>query len=188
MADPQAVPGAAAPPEGRELADWITGSTRCGRTIVSAIPATYARYATIVIPDDDPARTRADEALVEVLQAHTPAQPWWLGYLQTGAGDDMAFDVPRVALYAEWPYVLLEAGPEQVLTARNGYVTPSGTAVPELVLPQDRSWLVSTLWDDDWRCVGGPAALVDGLLLRPELEVRTVTLDEDATPPGRTSC
>ena len=188
MADPQVVPGAVAPPEGSELVDWITDATRPDRTIVSAIPASYARYATIVVPHDDLAKTRADAALVEVLQSHTPAQPWWLGYLQTGAGDDMPPDVPRVTVYAGWPYVLLEGDPARALTRRrNGYVTPWHSALPELMFPNDRSWLVSTLWDDDWRCVGGPATLVDDLLLRPELEVRTVTLDEDATPPGRTS-
>lgn len=91
-------------------------------------------------------------------------------------------------MYVGWPYVLLEGGPEQALTARlNRDVTPWHSALPELVFPRDRSWLVSTLWDDDWRCVGGPAALVDGLLLRPDLQVRAVTLDEDATPPGHAS-
>jgi hypothetical protein len=192
MVDPQAVPalfpGAPPPPCGSELVDWITNSTRRDRTVVSAIPATYARYATIVIPDGDLAKTRADAALVEVLQAHTPAQPWWLGYLDTGAADVVAVDTPRVAMYVGWPYVLLEGGPEQALTARrNSDVTPWHSAVPELMFPRDRSWLVSTMWDDNWRCVGGPAALVDGLLLRPELQVRAVTLEEDATPPGHAS-
>lgn len=189
MVDPQPVParlpGALPPPDGSEVVDWITSSTRRGRTITAAIPPTYASYATVVIPDGDTEKTLADAALVEVLQAHTRAQPWWLGYLDTGLADLVAAGAPKVAVYVGWPYVLLEGGSEHALNARRNLdSTPWHSALPELVFPSDRSWLVSTMWDDDWRCVGGPAALVDALLLRPDLQVRAVSLDEDATPPG----
>ena len=56
--------------------------------------------------------------------------------------------------------------------------------MPELLFPADRSWLVSTLWDDDWRCVGGPAALVEALLRSAVLDTRAVSVGENATPPG----
>ena len=58
--------------------------------------------------------------------------------------------------------------------------------LPELVFPADRCWLVSTLWDYNWTCVGGPVSLVDALLNHPDLRsrVRRVSLDKDATPPG----
>ena len=192
MVDPQPVPGmvpgAPPPPGGSELVDWITTSTWRDRTIRSAIPPIYARYATVVVPDGDTAKTLADAALVEVMQAHTAAQPWWLGFLDTGLADLVVADAPMVAVYDGWPYVLLEAGPERALTSRrNRDVTPWHSALPELMFPRDRSWLVSTSWDDDWRCVGGPAPLIDGLLLRPDLQVRAVTLEEDATPPGHSS-
>ena len=86
-------------------------------------------------------------------------------------------------MYVGWPYVLLEEGPEHALNARRNLdVIPWHSALPELVFPSDRLCLASTLWDDDWRCVGGPAALVDALLRRPNLQVRAVSLDEDATP------
>ncbi len=52
------------------------------------------------------------------------------------------------------------------------------------VSPADRSWLRSWLWDDTWRCLGGPAALVDRSAVHPRLQVRRVYPDEDATPPG----
>ena len=185
---PAVLPRAPLPPAGSSLVDWITGSTQVGRTITAAIPRGYARYTTVVIPADDATKTLADAALVEVLQAHTPVQPWWLGYLDTGDADLVNPEAPRVAVYVGWPYVLLEGGPEQALTARrNAACTPWHSALPELVFPRDRSWLVSTLWDDDWRCIGGPAALVDSLLLRPELKTRVVTPDENATPPGHTA-
>lgn len=108
---------------------------------------TYARYPTVVVPDGDTAKTLADAALVEVLQAHTPAQPWWLGYLDTGLSDLVAVDAPKVAVYVGWPYVLFEGGPERALNARRNLdVIGSHSALPELVFPSDRSWLVSTLW------------------------------------------
>ena len=177
--------GASAPPRGSELVDWITASTRRDRTVGAAIPPGYARYATVVIPDGDAAKTLADAALVDVLRAHTAAQPWWLGYLETGVADLVVPTAPRVTAYVGWPYVLLEGGPEQALTnRRNREATPWHSALPELLFPRDRSWLVSTPWDDDWRCIGGPAALVEALLLRPELEARAVTLEEEVTPPG----
>jgi len=102
-------------------------------------PAIYARYATVVVPDGDTEKTLADAALVEVLQAHTPAQPWWLGYLDTGVADLVAADAPKVAVYVGWPYVLLEGGPESALSARRNLdATPWHSALPELVFPRDR--------------------------------------------------
>lgn len=189
MVDPDAAPGlhpgAPLPPAGSPVVDWITASTRRGRTVLSAIPPRFAGYATVVIPSDDGAKTRADVALVEVLRSHTAEQPWWLGYLDTGVADVVDPGAPRVALYVGWPYVLRQGGPQQALQARsNSDSTPWHSALPELLFPADRSWLVSAMWDDDWRCVGGPAALVDALLARPELEARSVTPDETATPPG----
>jgi hypothetical protein len=57
-------------------------------------------------------------------------------------------------------------------------------ALPDLMFPADRSWLLSTLWDDDWSCLGGPARLIADVLSHPDLEARPVTPGEDATPPG----
>jgi hypothetical protein len=60
-------------------------------------------------------------------------------------------------------------------------------ALPDLMFPADRSWLLSTLWDDDWSCVGGTARLIADVLSQPDLEARQVTPGEDATPPGHTA-
>lgn len=163
---------------------WIAASTRPGRTIVTAIPASFEAYATVIVPDGDEEKRRHDAALLAVLRAHSSPQPWWLGYLETGVADLVFPDAPRVRLYT-WPYVLVEAGPDQAAGWRtNENVTPWHSALPELMFPLDRSWLVSTLWDDDWRCVGGPVSLVDALLGHPPLHARGVTLDQPATPPG----
>jgi hypothetical protein len=54
-----------------------------------------------------------------------------------------------------------------------------------LMFPADRSWLVSTLWDDDWTCIGGPERLIADLLNDRQLarRARRVTADQNATPP-----
>jgi hypothetical protein len=91
-----------------------------------------------------------------------------------------------VTLYAGWHYLLVEAGPEQAASWRGSGVRSFWKGVlPNLMFPADRSWLVSTLWDDDWTCIGGPAELIDSFLRHPGLQARPVTLgDQDVTPPG----
>jgi hypothetical protein len=164
---------------------WINTEIRAGLTVTAAIPPTYARYATIVVPDEAGRRSRSDAAVLDLLSAHTPPQPWWLGYLDTGVADIVFPEAPKVIVYSGWPYVLVEAGPQQAaIWRRRTNTTPWHSGLPELLFPVDRSWLVSTLWDDDWRCVGGPGSLVAAILHHPDLDSREVTLEEDATPPG----
>ena len=55
---------------------------------------------------------------------------------------------------------------------------------PDIVFPADCSWLLSRLWDDDWRCLGGPSELLDRLVSDGQLDARRVSLTQDATPPG----
>jgi hypothetical protein len=52
------------------------------------------------------------------------------------------------------------------------------------MFPADRSWLVSSLWDDDWTCLGGSTELVQKFLDHPDLAARRTELGHDATPPG----
>jgi hypothetical protein len=164
---------------------WIAGGTFTSLTITAAIPPVFEAYATVVLPFGGEGQEKHDRAVLALLTEHTADQPWWLGYLDTGADDIVFPDSPMVTLYSEWHYVLVEAGPEQAATWRR---TDLGSfwkgALPNLMFPADRSWLVSTLWDDDWTCIGGPAGLVDRFLRHPDLQARRVTLGEDATPPG----
>jgi hypothetical protein len=119
-----------------------------------------------------------DRAVWALLSEHSPGQPWWLGYLDTGV-DDMVFPgAPMVTLYAGWHYVLVEAGPEQAATWRRNDPVSYG-ALPNLMFPADR-WLVSTLWDDDWSCIGGHAGLVGRFLRHPDLQTRPVRPGQDA--------
>jgi hypothetical protein len=147
----------------------------------------FDTYATVVFPEHGADQERHDAAVLSTLRANTATQPWWLGYLDTGADDVVFPDAPRVDLYSDWHYVLVQAGPEQAATWRGHDLGSFWSGhLPNLMFPADRSWLVSALWDDDWTCVGGPAALVHDLLHDPLLgsRVRAVELGQDATPPG----
>jgi hypothetical protein len=165
---------------------WITSGTTQDRTITSAIPPVFGAYATVVRPgapgEDQDAH---DQAVLGLLSGQSANQPWWLGYLDTGADDIVFPDAPKVTMYAGWPYVIVEAGPQQAATWRQQEYGSFFTGVlPNLMFPGDRSWLVSTLWDDDWTCIGGPAELVENFVRHPGLRARPVVLGQDATPLG----
>jgi hypothetical protein len=164
--------------------DWIVKGTSTGLAVTSAIPPVFPAYATVVVPDPGIQRQARDRALLDVLSRHSTQERWWLGYLDTGGSDVVFADAPMVALYADWQYVLVSAGYEQAARWRS--IDHWKGCLPDLMFPGDRSWLVSTLWDDDWTCVGGSERLIAELLSHPDLEshARRVTVDEDATPPG----
>ncbi len=161
---------------------WIVGHTTQGTSITTAIPPVFDAYATAYPPDGINCGAH-ERALVEVLTAHTPEQPWWLGYLDTGAHDVVFPASSRVSLYWDWPYVLVEAGPEQALTWRIGHMRGDGP-LPDLVFPADRSWLVSALWDDTWIDIGGGEPLISALQSHPLIKAARVGPDEDCLPPG----
>ncbi len=175
--------------------EWISDRTGIRGRITGAIPPTFADYATLVhpgeidAPRDVRAEHRQDLALVHVLGRHAAHLPWWLGYLNTGASDIVFCDAPMVTLYTGWHYVLVLAGPTQAATWRpapGGQSNWKSTELPDLMFPEDHAWLLSTLWDDDWSCIGGSKALIDDLLDDPVLgpNARRVTTDEDSTPLG----
>jgi hypothetical protein len=164
---------------------WIASGTATGLAITAAIPPVFEAYATIVQLGDDDDQGEHDRAVRALLSEQSAGQRWWLGYLDTGADDIVFPAAPMVTLYAGWHYVLVEAGPEQAATWRTSERGSRGRGVlPDLMFPADRSWLLSTLWDDDWTCIGGPASLVDTFLRHPRLRARPVELGQDATPPG----
>ena len=163
--------------------EWIQSRFASSMAITSAIPPVFEAYATVVIPEDDWYWRESDEALLAELNRGVP-QPWWLGYLEKGWATDVVFpDAPRVPIY-NGGYVLVEAGSEEAARLRLMDTLWRESPLRELIFPADRSWLVSKLWDDDWRCVGGSRGLVGALVAHPLLDAREVTVDQDATPPG----
>jgi hypothetical protein len=163
---------------------WIAKGTTEGLSITTAIPPVFGAYATFYEPDG--VTTVAHErALVNQLVKFTPAQRWWLGYLETGAHSVVFDKAPRVSRYWGWPYVLVAAGPEQALTWRTGHMRAAYGVLPDLFFPEDRSWLVSALWDDTWTCIGGPTTLIEALHNDPLVQAHRVRLGVDAKPPGR---
>ena len=163
---------------------WIVAGTSMSRTITGAIPAVFEAYATVAVAYGRE-RDEHDRALLTLLREQPPGQRWWLGYLDTGVDDIVFPDAPKVTLYAGWHCVLVEAGPDQAAAWRPTGGRAFGTGdLPNLMFPVDYSWLASTLWDDDWTWIGGPAELVDRFLRHPDLQARSVALGQDVTPPG----
>lgn len=165
--------------------EWIATGTAMGTTIRAAIPPVFAAYATFHELDESLLAAQ-ERAVVQHLTNWSGDQPWWLGFLDTGAHDVVFDDVPKITLYAGWHYVLVQAGPSQALRWRTGHMrAPDGYgALPDLFFPADRSWLVSALWDDTWTCIGGPADLIAELQHDPRVRGRPVQLEEQAMPPG----
>ncbi len=164
---------------------WINDRTSAGNTITSAIPPVFASYCTLELPEanEGAEAVRHAHAVIELLTALTPEQPWWLGYLDTGASDVVFPYAPRTTVYYGYGYVLVEAGPRQAADWREqGW----NWSLPDLMFPADRSWLVSTMWDDSWSSIGGSEQLVERVLSDTALgpRARRVVAGQDATPPG----
>jgi hypothetical protein len=125
--------------------------------------------------DDLQDQERQMQAMVAQLARQSEGQRWWLGYLNTGA-DGMIFPgAPVATLYSGWEYVLVEAGPRQAATWRKrARAFWWQDLLPDLMFPADHSWLVSTLCDDDWTCIGGPPSLVGQFLAHPDLRAQPV--------------
>jgi hypothetical protein len=167
-------------------AAWINDGTSPGLSITYAIPPVFDCYCTVELPrSHDPSELdEHEQAVIALLSEHAPERSWWLGYLDTGASEVVFPYAPRTTIYSGYPYVLVEAGPRQAAGWRDeGF----SWRLPELMYPADRAWLLSTMWDDGWTCVGGPEQLVEGFLHHATLgpRARRVTLGQDPTPPGQ---
>ncbi|GAB2571990.1 hypothetical protein [Microlunatus antarcticus] len=163
-----------------ETVSWITSGTTRGRTIARAVPPVFESFATVdeLDAEDDTLLVEQERAVLRHL-ADFGGHDWWLGYLDTGAHDVVFPAATRVLMYAEWSYVIVKAGPDEARTWRD--------SPPDLIFPEDRSWLMSMLWDDGWTSIGGPAQLIDDLVADPLVQARAVSLGVDAAPPGQTA-
>src|SRR6266480_4839325 len=77
---------------------WIANGTSTGRTITAAIPPVFEAYATVVLPYGGQGQDQHDQAVLALLSDQSADQPWWLGYLDTGADDIVFPDAPKVTL------------------------------------------------------------------------------------------
>ena len=68
--------------------------TSMSRTITGAIPPVFEAYATVVLPYAGEGQDRHDQAVLALLSQQPAGQPWWLGYLDTGADDIVFPDAP----------------------------------------------------------------------------------------------
>ncbi len=162
---------------------WIRTGTNAGRSIASAIPLIYEAYATIAIDPERATRTQELKAVYGLLASMSQTQEWWLGFLETGADDVVFPGETPVQLYADWPYRVVLATYAETTIWRTDPSSWKGPG-PDLVFPDDRSWLLSWMWDDDWFCFGGSTHLVEGLIGLLPSAVRRVSADEDISPAG----
>src|SRR5271154_4060857 len=83
---------------------WIRENTAVSFAITSAIPPVFEAYATLELPASGgqlSASPLADQdrhaaGVLAVLSEHSAAQPWWIGYLETGGSDIVFYDVRKV--------------------------------------------------------------------------------------------
>lgn len=158
---------------------WINDGTSAGDAITAAIPPIFDSYCTLELPRNDEAELKQHEqTVIELLTEATDEQPWWLGYLDTGASDVVFPYAPRVTAYYGYGYALVEAGPRQAVGWRD---TAFNWALPDLMFPADRSWLVSTMWDGGSTSIGGSEQLVSSFLRHPEFgsRARRVSIERD---------
>jgi hypothetical protein len=64
---------------------WIVHGTSPGRAITAAIPPIFEAYATVMLPYGGEGQDEHDRAVLALLSEQSAGQPWWLGYLDTGA-------------------------------------------------------------------------------------------------------
>ncbi len=154
---------------------FITDATVARTAIGFTIPPIYAAYCKVEIPRWSKASELVDheQSVMSLLTKATEEQPWWLGYLDTGAHDVVFPFAPRTVPFYGHGYVLVQAGPHQ---AANWREEGWNWALPDLMFPADRSWLTSTGWDDTWTCVGGREELISSFLTHPTLGPRTERL------------
>lgn len=164
---------------------WLAGRP-LGRSVVTSMPLVFEAYATLYMPRDEAPVKAHERAIVNTLAARIAPQPWWLGYLHTGAHDIVVPEARRVSVYSpDWEYVLVEGGPSEALRWRYGHMRDGEGHLPDLFFPFDRSWFVTALWDDAFTCIGASRELIDALAGEPLAGLRRVDpTDEDVTPPG----
>ena len=92
-----------------------------------------------VLPPGGEGQDEHDRAVLALLREQSAGQPWWLGYLDTGAEDIVFPDAPKVTLYSGWEYVLVAGlfylvGTALFVWARRENHLPVFTAVEKVLV------------------------------------------------------
>lgn len=142
-------------------------------------PSVYTLSGSIGDPDPDQERRERERQLAE----HRAA---------------VALEIERAARagpHLEWPgreFLLFEtsltelADPSWVRHAGIGWTSQSRGMTPQLVWPEDRSWVVATEIDWDSTIVAGPRTLVDAVIADDRFEAYEVAENADLTWYGDT--
>jgi hypothetical protein len=123
---------------------WITSDRAAGGTLRYALPADFEVYGVLDLTgEDDATEDMLLNALVTDL-SHTLIAGW----IDRGPWPPPPGDEHH--LYYNWSYRF-----RRVAASDLQGLPPEGEgSFPDLLFPQDRSWLVSLLWDDSWRSIG----------------------------------
>ena len=156
--------GGAWPIAGQAQVDWINERTETGLSDRGCDPAAVCRLRDPDnpaeqgdLPRDLSLGRRQDLAFIDLLRRHSGDRRRWVGYLDTGASDIVFWDAPKGTLYRGWRYMFVLGGPDQAATWRpapGGQPNWKSIELREVISPDDRSWLVAFLRDDDWACLG----------------------------------
>ncbi|MEU8252691.1 hypothetical protein AB0C06_00290 [Micromonospora inaquosa] len=172
---------------------WIVGHTTAGVSITTAIPPVFDAYAT-TYQADDVTVAAYEHALVEDVIRHTPDQPWWLAYLDTGAHNVVFPPRPEGVPLLE---LAVRAGrgrsrASSHLAHRWSHAPPPRRATRPVLSCRPVVAGLRALGrhldlrrrPDTWTCVGGPTPVIHALERDSVANARQVRPDEDALPPG----
>lgn len=129
--------------------EWIRHGVAVGYSLASALPAGFAVYGVLDLDD----AAEQDLALLDALCGR-PTDVVLAGRIVRNAAAESEAGDEHV-LYSGWRYRIRLTSLGEV--RRRVERDPDPHRLPDLLLPPDRDWMVTTLWDDGWRSVGASA-------------------------------
>ena len=133
--------------------NWIRQESALAETLTYAIPDRYEAYGVLDLPREI---GPVEDGLLDALTAR-PTGLLIAGWIDRGPWPPSTGD--EHVLYTGWRYRLRRVAESEL----RGLPTEGEGSFPDLLFPQDRSWLVSLLWDDSWRSIGASQAIATRL-------------------------
>ncbi|WP_133767040.1 hypothetical protein [Amnibacterium kyonggiense] len=129
---------------------WIRRATAVGGTLRSAIPGGFDVYGLLDVSEARP----TEDALLRAV-APEPSTELIAGWIDRGPYPPHPGD--EHVLYSGWRYRFQRIESACLF----GLPAEGEGGFPDLLFPDDRSWLISLLWDDSWRSVGASHEVAD---------------------------